>query len=135
MVWGRALSTPWPFWIRLYQLNFYQQFATIFWRWKLTSIGLIRVTSSLSLIKMSLGGAKDEYFSCFHSSCQLGLKVAKIQVAFSLLSYLQNNERNHCPSTFSHKLGWKVDRTVISCHCYYYKNWKYLLRFLQIYAI
>ena len=23
---------------------------------------------------MSLGGAKDEHFSCFHSSCQLGLK-------------------------------------------------------------
>ena len=29
--------------------------------------------SSMSLMKILLGGAKDEHFSCFHSSCQLEL--------------------------------------------------------------
>ena len=56
-------------------------FALICW---LTLIGLREGTFypivlfglnfvSLIFIKMPLSGAKDEYFSCFHSSCQWGL--------------------------------------------------------------
>ena len=42
----------------------------------MTSIGLIRHHEKLILSykKNALGGAKDEHFSCFHSSCQLGNK-------------------------------------------------------------
>ena len=36
---------------------------------------------------MPLGGAKDEHFSCFHSSCPLGL--SKLPV--TLISILRNN--------------------------------------------
>ena len=34
--------------------------------------------SSLSLIKVSLGGSKDEHFSCFTVSCQTGLRQAAV---------------------------------------------------------
>ena len=27
-------------------------------------------------VKLTLGGSKDEHFSCFHSSCQLGLNIS-----------------------------------------------------------
>jgi hypothetical protein len=42
----------------------------------LTSIGLILHIVKLieSYKKMTLGGTKDEHFSCFHRSCQLGSK-------------------------------------------------------------
>ena len=72
MAWGRSLLSPCLFWIWLCQLNFYQKF----WRWKLTSIELIWHLAELieSYKKNLLGGSKDEHFSCFHSSCHLGLK-------------------------------------------------------------
>ena len=56
-----------PFGIRFCQL--------IFWRWKLTSIGLIWHPAKLigSHQKIWLDGTKDEHVSCCQSSCQLGL--------------------------------------------------------------
>ena len=55
--------------------EFSSKFSKLFWRWKLTSIGLIWNPTKLieSYEKMSIGGSKAEHFSCFHSSCQLGL--------------------------------------------------------------
>ena len=52
--------------------EFLSKNSKLFCRWKLTSIGLI---GSLSLIKIPIGGNKDEHFSCFHSSCQWGLRM------------------------------------------------------------
>ena len=49
---------------------------------------------------MSLGGAKDEHFHCFHSSCQLGLRESTHGKALFLLSL----------SIFSLKLHRQVDR-------------------------
>ena len=38
---------------------------------------------------LGLGGAKDEHFSCFHSSCQLGLKrKTLILFATTLLRFM-----------------------------------------------
>ena len=41
MVWGRALSSPCPFWIIFCLLNFLSKISKLFWRWKLTWTGLI----------------------------------------------------------------------------------------------
>ena len=54
--------------------------------WKLTSIGLFWHSAKLieSDKKMTQGGAKDEHFSCSHSSCQLGLICFQSQLCWIL---------------------------------------------------
>ena len=59
------------FWIRACQLNFYQKFPNFFCgeNWHLWQpVKLIEYDE-----KMPIGVAKEEYFSCFHSSCLWGL--------------------------------------------------------------
>ena len=43
------------------------------------------------LQKIHLGGARDEHFSCFHSSCQLGLSTYALQVFQSIFTHAQVN--------------------------------------------
>ena len=55
----------------------------------MTSIGLI------SLIKNAPCGSKDDYFSYFHSSCQLGLNSSFFLIIFfcsDLMNYLESVE-------------------------------------------
>ena len=51
---GGHFPPPCPFWIRFCQLNFYQKFLNFFGG-------------------QTLGGAKDDHFSCFHSSGLTGV--------------------------------------------------------------
>ena len=65
---------------------FLSNISKINWRWKLTSIGLFWHSAKLieSYKKMTQGGAKDEHFSCFHSSRQLGLIRFQSQLCWIL---------------------------------------------------
>ena len=79
--------------------------SKLFWRWKLTSIGLFwPLPSSLSIIKITLGGAKDEHFSCFHSSCHLGLRKNNIK-------YLKKITRVVMKSAME-------QASIFFCHCF-----------------
>ena len=55
--------------------EFLSKISKLFWRWKLTLIGLIWHPAKLieSYQNLLLGCAKDEHFPCFLISCQLGL--------------------------------------------------------------
>ena len=80
MAWGRALSTPLSFLDQILPADFFSEISKLFWRSKLTSIGSIRCPAKLiGSYKIFLGGAEDEYFSFFHSSCQLGLKTIPLK--------------------------------------------------------
>ena len=60
--------TSLSFWDFVIGVYFYQKFPK-FLEVKI-EINQVNLTSSLSLMKMPPGGAKDEHFSCFPSSCQ-----------------------------------------------------------------
>ena len=53
---------PRHFWIGFCQLIFIKNFQTF-----------LEVKIDINRVNLLLGGAKDEHFSCFLSSCQLGL--------------------------------------------------------------
>ena len=83
--------------------EFLSKNSKLFWREKLTSIGLIWHPDKLiqpPFKKMPLGGAKDEHFSCSHSSCQLGIKIS---TRYFVKSWVETNSniplkrlRPHC---------------------------------------
>ena len=50
--------------------------------------------SSLIIFQNHLCGAKDEHFSCFHSSCQLGLKDLRVRVVFLSFLFPKHLKRN-----------------------------------------
>ena len=81
MAWGRALYTPCPFWIRFLAAEFLSKISKTFSEAKIDTL-----PSSLSLIKNALCGSKEGYFSCFHRSCQLGLKYCKNLSMYYLIS-------------------------------------------------
>ena len=78
-----------------------------FWRWKLTSIRLIWHPAKLieSYEKMSLGGAEAEYFSCFHSSCQLGNKCYMIE-SVNPVTWLM------CWGSFNNYIHWRKEKST-----------------------
>ena len=74
VAWGRALSTPVLFgsdFVSLFLIKKLQTFLKV----KIDNnwVNLTSCQAHWVLWKMPLGGAKAEHFSCFHSSCQLGL--------------------------------------------------------------
>ena len=73
MAWEVILLSPCPFWIRCCLLNFYQKIPNFFvgenWH-KLNWANLKHCV----LQNKPLNGARNEYFSWFHSSCQWGLR-------------------------------------------------------------
>ena len=52
---GGILKSPYPFWVRFGQLNFYQKFPSF-----------LEVKSDINRVNLTLGGTKDEHFSCLH---------------------------------------------------------------------
>ena len=65
---------PCPFWIRFCQLKFYKKFPNFLEvKIDVNRVNLTPCWAHWVLLKMPLGGAKDEHVSCFHSSCQWGL--------------------------------------------------------------
>ena len=69
--------------------NFSQKISKLLWRWKLTSIGLIWDPNKFieSDKKVPLDGAKDEHFSYFYSSCQLGLALSMHRSSKEVISW------------------------------------------------
>ena len=79
------------------------------WRWKLASIGLIwNPAKLLSLKKMPLGGAKDEHYSCFHSSCQWVLRLFSKCLVEPFLGPLRSKEVWGWVMRFWPQKVWKV---------------------------
>jgi hypothetical protein len=71
---GGDTFIPLSFLDHILSADFFSKISKLFWRWKLTSIGLF--WHSAQLIESSYkGGSKDEHFSCFHMSCQTGLNI------------------------------------------------------------
>ena len=66
---GGHFPPPCPFWIRFCQLNFYQKFLNFFGG-------------------QTLGGAKDDHFSCFHSSGLTGV----FRFLCSVITTIENQE-------------------------------------------
>ena len=84
---------PCPFWIRFLAAYFYQNFQSFF-EVKI-DINRINLTPCQVLWKMPLGGSKDKYFLCFHSSCQLGLNwilFSQYQISQKYIVQIQKNE-------------------------------------------
>ena len=74
-------------------LYFLDWMLELFWGENWHQLGWFNtLTSLLNPLEMSLGSAKDNPFSCFHNSCQLGLSLFK-RGKDQLLAYL---------STYSH---------------------------------
>ena len=71
--------------------GFLSKISKLFGRWKSSSIRLIWHPAKVieSYKKMPLGGAKDEHFSCFHSSCHWGLRI-KQKIWFSQVQVYKN---------------------------------------------
>ena len=100
MAWGAILLSPCPFWIRFCQLNFYHKFQHFFWRWKLTSIGLIWYpTKVIEPHKKLL--AEDEHYELCHLRFTFEellnyLCVKMISEYFKYLLSLSNQEKIDC---------------------------------------
>ena len=88
--------TSLSFWDFVIGVYFYQKFPK-FLEVKI-EINQVNLTSSLSLMKMPPGGAKDEHFSCFPSSCQWGL----------------SNTR------YSTSVVWEKLKTKVSMHLHFF---------------
>ena len=105
----------WFFLDQILSGEFLSKVSKLFSRWKLPSIGLIWHPAKLfeSYKKMPLGGAKDEHFSCFHSSCQWGLMTWPAVPTYSaaqagMITYTRSA---------GHQLEYQVYRFRFICLC------------------
>jgi hypothetical protein len=79
------------FWIIFWQLSFSKNSQTVLEvKIDIDCINLTPCQAHWVLENMPLGGAKDEHFSCFHSSCQLGLTVWESFMAIKKLTYFSS---------------------------------------------
>ena len=62
---------------------------------------------------MPLGGAEDEHFSCFHSSCQLGLKYSFLVQNRVKLRFLDVIVKRKVALYANCNLNWAKDLEVI----------------------
>ena len=68
--WGVILLSPCDF-FRWIFIKTFQTFLEV--KIDINQVNLTSCQAHWASWKMALGGSKDEHFSCFHSSCQLGL--------------------------------------------------------------
>ena len=68
----------WPFLDQNLGAEFLSKHFKLFWMWKLYRVDLTPCQPHLALWKMPHCGPIDEYFSCFHSSCQWRISIIKI---------------------------------------------------------